>query len=115
LRTTFGNLKRRGAWVVPRRLTVHGLVGSVKLDFTDTVITHPVVEINIEVYVGNTVLVLPPDASVDVDGVHLVASPLRVRGVPFTRGLGTHFVVRGNEVVGKLVVRHKRTFWRWRW
>jgi len=115
LHTAFGTLKRRGAWVVPRRLTATGIIGSVKLDFTDTVITHPVVEITIEVYVGTTVLVLPPDATVDIDGVQLIASPARVRGVPSGPGLGTHFVVRGHQVAGRLVVRHKRTFGRWRW
>ena len=115
LRTTFGNLKRRGAWVVPRRLTVTGILGSVKLDFTDTVITHPVVEITIGVYAGSTVLVLPPDASADIDGVELIASSARVRGVPASPGLGTRFVVRGHQVAGSLVVRYQRSFGRWRW
>ena len=115
LRTTFGNMKRRGAWVVPRRLTVTGIIGSVKLDFTDTVITHPVVEITLGVYGGTTVLVLPPDASADIDGVELIAGSSRVRGVPASPSLGTHFVVRGLQVAGRLVVRHQRSFRRWRW
>jgi uncharacterized protein DUF1707 len=115
LRTTFGNLKRRGGWVVPRRLNVTCIVGSVKLDFTHTVIAHPIVEITIEVYAGTTVLILPPDASADIDGVQLVASPARVRGVPATPGLGPHFVVRGRQVAGRLIVRREQHFWHWRW
>ena len=115
LRTTFGNLKRRGEWVVPRRLKVTGVVGSVKLDFTGTVLVHPVVEIDIDVYFGTTVLVLPPGATADVDGVELIASPARVHGVPAGHGSGTHFVVRGRQVAGRLVVRHQRHFGHWRW
>jgi Domain of unknown function (DUF1707) len=115
LRSSFGNLKRRGGWVVPRRLTVSAVVGSVKLDFTGTVVAYPVVEIDIGVYFGSTVLVLPADASADIDGVELVASPAKMRRVSASPGLGTHFVVRGRQVAGRLVVRHQRRFWRWRW
>jgi len=94
---------------------VTGIVGSVKLDFTETVLGYPIVEVGIDVYCGTTVLVLPPGASVDVDGVELIASPVRVRGVPAGHGSGTHFVVRGRQVAGRLVVRHPRHVGRWRW
>ena len=88
-----------------------------KLDFSDAVIAHRVVEIDLHVTAGWTVLVVPPGASADVDQVVLVASPLHVRGVPASpsAGSGVHFVVRGKQSAGKLTVRHQRRFWRWRW
>jgi hypothetical protein len=121
LRTTAATLKRRGQWVVPRRLSVTSRAGSVVLDFTDAAIGHPVVEVDLDVYAGSTVLVLPRGASVDINDVELVAGTSRVRGVPILAGpgpgptSGPHFVIRGKQRAGGLTVRHQRRFWRWRW
>ncbi|MFI6734147.1 DUF1707 domain-containing protein [Nonomuraea sp. NPDC050451] len=117
LRSVAASLKRRGRWVVPRVLRASAKAGSVKLDFTDAVIPHQVVEIELDVYAGSTTLVLPPGATVDIDDVELVASPARVKGVrasPVPAG-ERHFVVRGKQWAGRLLVRRQRRFWRWRW
>jgi hypothetical protein len=116
LRTTAAALRRRGRWVVPRRLLVTARAGSVKLDFVDAVIGHDVVEIELNVSAGTTTLVLPAGASVDIDGVELVAGSSRVRGVPeHAAGAGRHFVVHGKQRAGSLIVRYQRHFLRWRW
>jgi hypothetical protein len=117
LRTTAATLKRRGSWVVPRRLQVVARAGSVKLDFTEALIAHPVVEIDLNVTAGSTWLVLPRGASVDIDDVEMIAGSARVRGVPTSQnpGFQTHFVVRGKQRAGSLVVRYQRHFLRWRW
>jgi hypothetical protein len=116
LRATATPLKRGGAWVVARQLTVRTMAGPVKLDFTDALIGHRVVEIELSVSFGQTTLVLPPGASVDIENVELVASPARVRDVPTAAGgAGPHFVVRGKQMGGRLLVRHRRHFWRWTW
>jgi hypothetical protein len=117
LRTTAASLKRRGRWVVARRLQVTARAGSVTLDFTDAVIAHQVVEIDLNVSAGSTTLVVPQGASVDVDNVELIAGSARVRGVPTLPFAGPelHFVVRGKQRAGSLIVRHQRRFWRWRW
>ncbi|HKT00015.1 MAG TPA: DUF1707 domain-containing protein [Rugosimonospora sp.] len=118
LRTTAASLKRRGAWVVARRLQVTAKAGSVKLDFTEALIAHRVVEIDLNVSAGSTTLVVPPGASVDIDSVEMVAGSARVRGgVPNSPMAGPelHFVVRGKQRAGSLTVRYQRHFWRWRW
>ena len=117
LRTTAATLKRRGRWVVPRRLRVTARAGSVKLDFTEALIAHRVVEVELDVSAGSTVLVLPPGASVDIDGVDMIAGSSHVRGVPTAAigGAERHFVVRGKQRAGGLVVRYQRRFGRWRW
>ncbi len=117
LRTTASSLKRQGRWVVPRQLWVSAKAGSVKLDFTDAVIAHHVVVIDLDVVAGTTTLVLPPQATVDIDSVEFVAGSARLRGVPTSpvAGADRHFVVRGKQRAGSLVVRHQRRFWRWRW
>lgn len=117
LRTTASTLRRNGRWVVPRRLTVHSKAGKVKLDLTEAVISHPVVELTLQTAAATTVLILPQGASVDVDQVEQVASSTRVRKVP-TSTVPTgdpHLVVTGKQFAGTLVVRHQRRFLRWRW
>jgi hypothetical protein len=116
LRTTAATLKRQGTWLVPKRLTVTARAGSVKLDFTDAVIAHRVVEIELNVSAGTTTLVLPPGASADIDNVELIAGSSSVRGVPpDLLGAGQHFVVHGKQRAGRLIVRYQRRFLRWRW
>jgi hypothetical protein len=117
LRTFASGLKRQGRWVVPRRLSVTATAGSVKLDFTDAVLPHHVVEIDLSVSAGSTVLVLPPGATADIDSVELIAGSAKAKGVPTSSlaGADRHFVVRGSQRAGSLVVRYQRSFWRWRW
>ncbi|GAA3614091.1 DUF1707 domain-containing protein [Nonomuraea rosea] len=115
LRTVASSLKRHGHWVVPRVLRVSAKVGSVKLDFTDAVIPHQVVEIELDVYAGSTTIVLPPGSSVNIDDVELIASPAGVKDVATSPGYGRHFVVRGKQRAGRLLVRQQRRFWKWRW
>lgn len=117
LRATMSTIKRTGRWVVPRRLSVSNKAGSVKLDLTDAVIAHPVIEIAIEVYAGSTTLVLPRGASVDVERVELVAGSAKVRKVPSsTEPIGEpHVVVSGKQWAGTVTVRHQYRFWGWRW
>jgi Domain of unknown function (DUF1707) len=116
LRTLASSLKRQGRWVVPQRLSVTARAGSVKLDFTDAVLSHHVVEIDLNVTAGSTVLVLPPGATADIDGVEMIAGNAKAK-VPTDAhaASGRHFVVRGSQRAGSLVVRYQRRFWRWRW
>ncbi|GIF09498.1 DUF1707 SHOCT-like domain-containing protein [Actinoplanes siamensis] len=95
--TTGRSLKREGRWVVSRRLRVTNKAGSVKLDFTDAVVPHHVVEVDLEVFAGITTLVLPRGATLDVE---LTAGNARVRGVPTSpiAGQERHFVVRTRPV-----------------
>lgn len=117
LRTTASTLRRNGRWVVPRQLSVHSKAGTVKLDLTQAVISHPVIEVALETTAAKTVLVLPAGASVDVDQVEQFASSTKVRKVPTsTEPAGTpHVVVTGKLSAGSLIVRHQRRFLRWRW
>jgi hypothetical protein len=115
LRTTASTLKRHGRWVVPRRLRVSAKAGSVKLDFTDALIAHRVVEIELQAWAGTTTLVLPPGASADIDNVEMIAGSSHLRGVPSVEGPGRHFLVHGKQSAGQLIVRYQRRFLRWRW
>lgn len=116
VRASMSGIRRTGQWVVPRKLAVRNRAGSVKLDLTTAVVSHPMIEIALEVYAGSTTVVLPRGASVDIDQVQLVASSAKVRvpTIPVPGG-GPHVVLTGKQRAGGLRVRHQRRFWRWRW
>jgi hypothetical protein len=117
LRNVASNLKRRGRWAVPRRLVVRNKAGSVKLDFAEAVIQHPVVEIDLEVLAGSTELILPDGATADIDDVQMVAGSAKSK-VPTSYDVPDgrpRFVVTGSQKAGSLKVRYRYRFWRWSW
>jgi hypothetical protein len=61
--------RRDGRWVVPKELDVKVTSGTVTLDFTEAVITQPVLRITAEVRSGMLTLVTKPGIVVDADDV----------------------------------------------
>ena len=69
LKGSMSSMERKGDWKVPRKLVLRWRMGSVKLDFTETRIVHPVVEIELDVNGGSVEMRLPEGASASLDGV----------------------------------------------
>ena len=74
-----GSATRRGRWVVPARMEIRAVGGTVKLDFTKAVITQPVLQIDAYVRGGRFVLVTKPGIEVDADGMTLRSGRVRLR------------------------------------
>ncbi len=110
-----GNATRRGRWIVPQRMEIRAVGGTVKLDFTDAVITSPTLHIKAEVRGGRLVLVTRPGIEVDADDVVIHGGRVRVRPehgwkVPVTLKVEVSGEPRG----GHMVVRPpRRTFRQW--
>jgi Domain of unknown function (DUF1707) len=68
----YGSVRRAGRWVVPWRLELRAAWCDVTLDFTDAVITHDTLRIDLHMRGGSLVLVTRPGVVVD-------AGSLRVR------------------------------------
>jgi hypothetical protein len=110
-----GSAKRDGRWVVPRRLEVRVTSGSVRLDFTDAVITQPSLEIDTEVRSGSLRLVTKPGIAVDADDVEIRSGAVKIKE-PWGPGtpVSLRIVVNGKVGSGALVARPpRRTFWQW--
>jgi DUF1707 SHOCT-like domain len=110
-----GNAKRRGQWIVPRRMEIRAVGGAVKLDFTDAVITGPTLDIQAQVRGGRLVLVTRPGIEVDVDDVAARGGRVKVRPA---RELGESvrltIKLSGEAHGGSVVVRPpRRSFWPW--
>ena len=112
---------RDGRWMVPKRMEIRVTSGSVRLDFTEAVITHPVLQIDAEVTSGSLTLITKPGIVVDADDVSIRSGRVKVPppegpGVPVL--LTIH--VSGKVGSGVITARQprparppRRTFWQW--
>ena len=67
LKAGMSTIKRTGPWRVPPRIRVLSSMGSVLLDFCDAENPHPVVEVELELGAGSAKLLVPDDATADID------------------------------------------------
>ncbi|MEV6961329.1 DUF1707 domain-containing protein [Streptomyces sp. NPDC051207] len=111
-----GPVKRAGRWVVPRRLELAVTYCDVTLDFTDAVITHDTLRIDVTMTGKTLTLVTRPGMVVDTDGLQLVHSRVKHRGTPThpdtPRALRVELA--GHKAHGRVVVRPpRRTLGQW--
>ena len=110
-----GNATRRGRWMVPQRMEIRAVGGTVKLDFTDAVITSPTLQIQAEVRGGRLVLVTKPGIEVDADDVAVHGGGVKVRpehgwDAPVSLKIEVSGQARGGHVVAR---PPRRTFGQW--
>ncbi|MFL5996958.1 MAG: hypothetical protein ACJ736_22075 [Streptomyces sp.] len=111
-----GAVERVGAWVVPRRLELAVTYCAVTLDFTDAVITHDTLRIDVAMTGKTLTLVTRPGIVVDTDGLQLVHSKLNYRQHPASPDTPVTLRVElvGHKAHGRVVVRPaRRTFGQW--
>lgn len=111
LRAGMSTIKRTGAWSVPAKLKVQTGMGSVVLDFCDAENPNPVVEIDLDVGAGSAKLIVPDDATVNVDGVVTSMGTVKSKLPSAPRAGAPHFVITGRAGMGSVVVRRR---FRWR-
>lgn len=112
LESKHGEIKRTGDWAVPRRLRAVSKYGQVHLDFSEAVIAHRVVEVDLDLTYGAATIVLPQGASVDIDGFRAPWGVTRTNGVPGRRRPDAlHVIVTGETGYGWLAVRYPRKRW----
>lgn len=115
------SVRRDGAWVVPKELDVKVRGGTVTLDFTQAVITQPLLRITADVRGGGLKLITRPGIVVDADDIAVHGSGVTLPEPP---GPGVPVLLRV-EIAGSV---HggginagpprpprppRRTFWQW--
>ena len=106
IRGRMSNLSRKGRWEVPSTVRIDTRMSTVVLDFTEAVMRTQVVHIDLNDYLGSVTLIVPMEATADVDSVDMVGSSTnsKVRSVaPFGP---LHLVVTGKLHFSSLTVRH---------
>ena len=116
--------RREGPWVVPKELDVKVRGGAVTLDFTEAVITQPLLRITAEVRGGGLSLITRPGIVVDAGDISLhggsvtlpeppgpgVPVQLRIELAGWVRGAG---ITAGPPPPPPPPRRPRRTFWQW--
>jgi hypothetical protein len=113
--------RRDGGWVVPKELDVKVRGGGVTLDFTEAVITQPLLRITAEVTGGGLRLITKPGIVVDADDISLNGGGLDLpetpdRGVPVLLRIEIAGSVRGGGITAGPPPpprRPRRTLWQW--
>ena len=110
-----GNTRRVGGWVVPQRMQIRAVGGTVRLDFTEAVITEPTLQIEAEVRGGSLVLVTKPGIEVDADEVAVRGGRIKVRpGTGSRQPVILRVQISCETRGGSIVARPpRRTFWQW--
>ncbi|WP_151769664.1 DUF1707 SHOCT-like domain-containing protein [Streptomyces abyssomicinicus] len=111
-----GAVRRAGRWVVPRKLELAVTFCDVTLDFTDAVITHDTLRIDVQMVGKTLTLITRPGVEVDTDGLQL--GFCRVSNHPSPGAAHAPAVLRveltGQKTHGRIVVRPpRRTFGQW--
>ena len=106
----FGDVTRSGRWLVPRRMEIRLMFCDAKLDFTDALITHNTLHIDVDLRIGgNLLLVTRPGIVVDTDDLTRSSGDIKIRPAS---GPGTPVVLRvqlaGQSRGGDIIARPPR-------
>ncbi|MGW0928081.1 DUF1707 SHOCT-like domain-containing protein [Streptomyces sp. NPDC002644] len=111
-----GGVRREGRWVVPRTLELAFTFSDVTLDFTDAVITHDTLRIDLRMTGKTLTLITRPGIEVDTDELQLVHSRVsrrRAATAPYAPVV-LRVALTGNKTHGRVVIRpRRRTFAQW--
>lgn len=103
-RSTMSSVKREGVWVVPRDIVVHNRMGSTELDFTEAVIRHDEIHIEVDIAGGSVELLMPERVSVDSTAVNVIAGGVTNKATgPAANSV--RVVITGSVRAGKLEIR----------
>lgn len=103
-----GRIRRRGAWRVPRRLTVESAFGRADLDLSRAVIEHAVVDIELHLGTGRARITVPRDAIVDVEDLRTEWKDSRYKARRRSGPGGPTIRISGTMGFGRLKIRHAR-------
>lgn len=103
----FGDVTRTGRWLVPRRMEIRLMFCEAKLDFTDAMITHNTLHIDVDLRVGgNLILVTRPGIEVDTDDLVRGSGDIKIRPVsgpdtPVTLRVQLAGQSRGGDIIAR--------------
>jgi hypothetical protein len=103
-----GRIQRRGAWRVPRILKIGSAYAKVRLDLTQAIIEHSVVDIELQLGTGGATITVPRDAVVDVESVRTEWKDLHYKTPRRPRPGGPKIRISGSMGFGRLKIRHAR-------
>ncbi len=106
VRAFLSGVERKGPWQVPPVLQLENTLSGVTLDFTQAIMSTQVVEIRVDSNLSSLTLVVPAEATVDLNNLNLIGSSInnKVRTGPPIGPL--HLVVHGQLRFGSVTAKH---------
>jgi hypothetical protein len=110
-----GNARQMGRWVVPKRIEIKVAGGNVRLDFTEAIISSPVLHVDAQVRGGNVVIITRPGVMVDAAEVETFGGSVKIHAPGGPQPPTILRVEISGQVRGGNVRAHppRRTFWQW--
>lgn len=112
-----GTVERTGPWVVPKRMEIRITAGDVKLDFTEAVINHDQLTIDVDLGIGaDLLLVTKPGILVNADDLTVRLGDFKIRqfrdesNAPVVLRVEVTGRIRGGDIV---VRPPRRTLGQW--
>lgn len=112
----FGDVSRTGRWIVPKRMEIRLKACNAKIDFTEAVISHDTLHVDLDLgFGGDLVFVTRPGIVVDADDVSVSRSEVKLRHhddprTPVILRVELHGRLHGGELVAR---PPRRTPWQW--
>ncbi|MEU9336227.1 DUF1707 domain-containing protein [Streptomyces sp. NPDC048290] len=112
--------RRDGRWQVPRELVIDSQWGHVTLDFTEAVIVHDTLRIDLDMNAGALRLIVGPGIEVDTDGLVCAFATVKPARPAGRRRSGAadepvrlRIEITGELRYGQVQTRRARRGWRW--
>ena len=109
-----GSARQEGRWIVPKRIEIQVAGGNVLLDFTQAVITGPVLKVQVAVRGGNLRIITRPGVEVDAAEISMFGGNVRVGSAGGNEPEVLRVELSGDVRGGNIRVHgRRRSFWRW--
>lgn len=105
-----GGVKKEGVWTVPPYLSVHGDLGSVRLDFRRAEVTSQVIWVQVSGGAGTIVIVVPEGWAAQLDRVSAGIGTRKVTVAEEPLGSNPVLVLSGSLGMGTLKVRYPNRY-----
>ncbi|WP_231390399.1 DUF1707 domain-containing protein [Nocardia sp. CNY236] len=113
IRGRFAEVRRRGPWHVGPTLQLNTRMSAVELNFTKAIVSTPVVELGIDDYCSSIALIVPAEATVDLNLLEAMGSSVHTAVRAGAPSGSFHVVVRGRSRFGSVTVKYPPAgFWR---
>lgn len=100
----FGNIERRGQWVLAPESQALAVFGNVELDLREAVIPDGVSELHVKAIFGNVEIIVPPTVSVESHGVGIFGNFDSLERMPVEPDGGRVLRIMGKSIFGNVEV-----------
>jgi hypothetical protein len=98
--------ERRGAWLVPRRLSVRGTMSSIVLDFRGARLPAGPVDVDLRAFMSSVEIIVPPGLAIETEGSAIMGSFEHVDRAPRNPDPDAPLLrVRGRVFMGSVEIR----------